>query len=53
MTACLFSLDSANKAQKVHKHDTVRELRFVVETVDLAAILRNGSKRDDIVEIES
>jgi hypothetical protein len=31
----------------------VRELRLVVETVDLAAILGNGSERDNIVEIES
>jgi hypothetical protein len=34
---------------KVHKHDIVRELRLVVETVDLATILRNGSERDNIV----
>ena len=31
----------------------MRKLRLVVETVDLAVILGNGSERDDIVEIES
>jgi hypothetical protein len=39
--------------QKVHKYDTVCKLRLVIETVDLAAVLGNGSERDDIVEIES
>ena len=38
---------------RVHKHDTVRKLTFAVETVDFVAILENGSKRDDIVKIES
>jgi hypothetical protein len=41
------------ETQKVHKHGTVRKLRLVVETVDLAAILGNGGERDNIVEIES
>ena len=41
---CLLSLDSTEETQKVHEHDTVRELRLVVETIDLAAILANGSK---------
>ena len=31
----------------------MREVRLVVETVDLAAILGNGSKSDNIVEIGS
>jgi hypothetical protein len=31
----------------------VHELRLVVETVDLAAILGNGSERDNITDIES
>jgi hypothetical protein len=31
----------------------VCKLRLVVKTVDLTAILRNGSERDNIVEIES
>jgi len=53
LTARLSSLDSTEETQKVHKHDTVRELRLVVETVDRAAILGNGSERDNIVEIES
>jgi hypothetical protein len=37
----------------VHKHDTVRELRLVVEAVDVAAILGNGDERDKIAETES
>ena len=33
-----------------HKHDSVRKLRPIV---NLPAVLRNGSERDNIVEIES
>ena len=51
--ARLFSLDSTDKTQKVHKHDTVHELRLVIETIDLMAMLRNGSERENIVELES
>lgn len=28
LTTCLLSLDSTKETQKVHKHDTVRELRL-------------------------
>jgi hypothetical protein len=31
----------------------VHELRLVVETVNLTAILRNGTERGSVVEIES
>jgi hypothetical protein len=51
-TARLLSLDSTKETQRVHKHDMVRELRLVVETVDLAAVLGNGSEGDNVVEIE-
>jgi hypothetical protein len=53
LTARLLSLDGTEETQKVHKHDTVRDLRLVIETVDLTAILGNGSEGDNIVEIES
>ncbi len=41
--ACLLSLDSTEMVQEVHKHDTVRKLRLVIQTVDLMAILGNSS----------
>jgi hypothetical protein len=53
LTTHLLSLDSTEVTQKVHKHDTVRKLRLVIETINLSAILGNGSERDNIVEIES
>src|SRR5713226_6458630 len=53
LMACLLSLDSTEETQEVHKHDTVRELRLVIQTVDLAAILGNSSKWNNIVKIES
>ena len=46
-------LDSTEETQKVHKLDTVHELRLVIETNDLAAVLRNSSEGDNTVEIES
>ncbi len=47
------SLDDTKEMQKVHKHDMVRKLRLVVETIDLMAIPRNGSESDNIVDIKS
>ena len=41
--AHLLSLDSTKMMQEVHKHDMVHELRLVIQTVDLAAILGNSS----------
>jgi len=43
--AHLLSLDSTKMMQEVHKHDTVHELRLVIQTVNLVAILRNSSNR--------
>src|SRR5712692_5378760 len=50
---CFLSLDSTKKTQEVHKHDTVCKLRPVIQTIDLVAILRNSSKWNNIVRIES
>src|SRR5258708_27395594 len=47
------SLDSTEMMQEVHKHDMVCELRLVIQTVDLVAILGNSSKWNNIVKIES
>jgi len=43
----LLSLDSAEEKKKVHKRDTARELRLIVEAVDVAAVLGNESERDN------
>ena len=48
LTARLLGLDHTKETQKVHKHDTVRE----IETIDLATVLRNSSGGDNIVEIK-
>ncbi len=51
--AHFLSLDSTKEMQEVHKHDTVCELRLGIQTIDLVAILRNSSKWNNIVKIES
>ncbi len=51
--ACLLSLDSTKMMQEVHKHDMVCELRLVIQTIDLVAILGNSSKWNNKVKIES
>jgi hypothetical protein len=53
LTTRHLSLDDTEETQKVHKHDTVRELRLVIKTIDLAAIPGNGSESDNIVDIKS
>ena len=53
MVAHLLSLDSTEIVQEVHKHDMVCKLRLVIQTIDLVAILRNSSKWNNIVKIES
>jgi hypothetical protein len=50
LTTHLLSLDSIKEIQK---HDTVHELRLVIETIDLTAILGNGTERGSVVKIES
>lgn len=40
-------------AEGTHEHDSVGELRLVVETVDLSAVLRDGGEGEDVVEVES
>lgn len=52
MSESLFGFDRSEKTQQVDKHDTMGELRLVVETVDFSAVLRNSSKRKDVVEIQ-
>jgi len=53
LMARLLSFDSTKETQKVHKHETACELRLAIGAIDLMAILKNGSERDDIVEIVS
>jgi hypothetical protein len=52
MTTHLLSLENTEETQKVHKRDTVCKQGIVVETVNLAAILENGSEGDNEVAIE-
>jgi len=50
-SASLLVLDTAKDAEEVDKHHTVSKFRTVIETINLATVLRNSSERHDIVKI--
>jgi hypothetical protein len=53
MTSSLLLLDLAEKTEEVGQHESMGKLGFVIQTINLAAILRKRSERDNVVEINS
>jgi hypothetical protein len=49
----LLGLDGTEESEEVGEHDAVRELGAVVETVDLPAVLGEGSEGEDVVEVHA
>ena len=53
VAARLLDLDCAKKPEQDDQHDAMCELGLVVESVDFAAVLWDGSERQDVVEIQA
>ena len=45
-------LHGSKDAEKIDQHDSVREFRLVVDTVNFSSILRHCSERKNVVEIK-
>jgi hypothetical protein len=52
ITTGFLLLYGTKQAKQIHEHDAVSKFRLIVQTVDLAPVLRNGGKRKDIVQVE-
>ena len=49
--ASLLVSDTTKDAEEVDKHHTKSKFRTVIETIDLATVLRDSSERHDVVKI--
>ena len=53
MTTSFLRLDGTEQTKKVDEHDTMCELRLIIETVDFTAVFGNSGERKDVIEVET
>ena len=52
ITTGFLLLYGTKQAKQIHEHDVVSKFRLIVQAVNLTPVLRNGSERKDIVQVE-